>query len=48
LLNEKIEMQIIGKNITNTEYYHTSNRTPERYRQPQQTFLFSVTYNLEN
>lgn len=36
------------KNILNKEYYHTSNRTPERYRQPQRTFLFTVSYALDN
>lgn len=31
-------------NILNKEYYHTSNRDPDRYRQPQRSFMLSVTY----
>ena len=41
-----ITIQLICKNILDTEYYHTSNRGPERYRQPQQTFMFNVGYSL--
>lgn len=45
LLNYKgFTVQCIAKNIFNTEYYHTSNRSPDRYRQPQQTIMFSVCY----
>jgi len=49
MLNYKgINVQLIFKNILNSEYYHTSNRTPDRYRQPQFTFMFSVGYTLNN
>ncbi len=49
LLNYKgITVQIIAKNILNSEYYHTSNRDPERYRQPQFTIMFSVGYSLNH
>jgi len=41
-------VQLIAKNIFNTTYYHTSNRMPERYRQPQRTVLLSVGYTLKN
>lgn len=48
LLNFKgIAAQISVKNILNSKYYHTSNRTPERYRQPQFTVLFTVGYTLK-
>ncbi len=39
-------VQLIVKNILDKEYYHTSNRTPSRYRQSQRTFMFSVNYSL--
>lgn len=45
---EGLTLQLIGKNLFNTEYYHTSNRSPERYRQPQRTILFSVGYCFNN
>ncbi|MBN1925111.1 MAG: TonB-dependent receptor [Prolixibacteraceae bacterium] len=40
-----LTVQLIGKNIFNSEYYHTSNRDPDRYRQPQQTIMLSVAYS---
>ncbi|MDD3740614.1 MAG: TonB-dependent receptor [Bacteroidales bacterium] len=36
------------KNLLNEEYYHTSNRMPDRYRQPQRTFLLTVGYRINN
>lgn len=39
------EFQLIVKNILNTEYYHTSNRDPDRYRQPQRTIMISIGYS---
>ena len=33
-------------NLFNETYYHTSNRPPDRYRQPQRTILLKVEYNL--
>jgi iron complex outermembrane receptor protein len=38
------DIALIGKNLLDTEYYHTSNRMPDRYRQPQRTMLLSATY----
>lgn len=42
------DFQIFVKNIFNTEYYHTSNRDPDRYRQSQRTLMLSVNYLLSN
>jgi outer membrane receptor for monomeric catechols len=42
------KVQIIGQNIFNKEYYHTSNRPPDRYRQAQRTLMLSVGYSLAN
>lgn len=36
--------QLAVKNILDSEYYHTSNRDPDRYRQPQRTILLSLNY----
>ncbi|HNW69124.1 MAG TPA: TonB-dependent receptor [Bacteroidales bacterium] len=47
LINYKgFTAQISAKNILNSKYYHTSNRAPDRYRQPQFTIMFSVGYAL--
>lgn len=40
-----IDLQLIINNILNTEYYHTSNLLPDRYRQPQRSFLLKATWN---
>lgn len=46
-LNYKgFDFQININNIFDVEYYHTSNRDPQRYRQPQRSLFFSVTYSL--
>ena len=48
-LNHKgFTVQLIAKNILNTEYYSTSNRDPDRYRQAQRTIMLSVGYALNN
>ena len=47
-LSELLEAHFIAKNILNAEYYHTSNRTPDRYRQAQRTLMISVIYKLVN
>jgi len=48
MLNYKgINVQIMVKNLLDSKYYHPSNKDPERYRQPQFTFLFSVGYSLD-
>lgn len=41
-----LSLQLIVKNILNTEYYHTSNREPERYRQPQRMIMITVGYKI--
>lgn len=41
-----LSLQLIVKNILDTEYYHTSNRAPERYRQPQRMIIISVGYKI--
>jgi outer membrane receptor for ferrienterochelin and colicins len=40
-----IDLQLIANNILNAEYYHPSNRIPDRYRQPQRSFLLKVIWN---
>lgn len=42
-----IDFQITMNNIFNTEYYHTSNRPPERYRQPQRAIMLKLSYNFD-
>ncbi|MBU1099188.1 MAG: TonB-dependent receptor plug domain-containing protein [Bacteroidetes bacterium] len=41
---EGFDIQLSAKNIFDVEYYHTSNREPDRYRQSQRTILLSVGY----
>jgi len=38
-------LQATVKNLFDTEYYHSSNRSVERYRQAQRTFLFNIGYH---
>jgi outer membrane cobalamin receptor len=40
------DIQLVVKNLFNQEYYDTSNRDPDRYRQPQRTIMISVGYAL--
>ena len=44
---KNLDISLIGKNLLDTEYYHTSNRTVERYRQPQRTIIFRIGYSFE-
>lgn len=48
LLNYKnADFQLIAKNLTNKEYYHTSNRSSiDRFRQPQFSFSLKIAYNI--
>jgi len=39
------DLQLILKNILNEEYYHSSNRAPDRYRQPQRSIMLSIGYS---
>jgi len=41
-----IDLQLIGNNLLNTEYYHSSNLLPDRYRQPQRSVMLKVTWNV--
>jgi outer membrane cobalamin receptor len=41
-----VDFQLKINNILNKEYYHPSNRFAGRYRQPQRTFTFKISYNL--
>ena len=41
---KNVYIQLIVNNIFNTKYYHTSNRPPERYRQPQRNFMLKFSY----
>lgn len=41
-------MQLLVKNLFNKEYYHSSNRDPDRYRQPQRTLMLSFGYLFNN
>jgi outer membrane cobalamin receptor len=38
------DFQIICKNLFDTEYYHTSNNPPDRYRQPQRSIMLKAGY----
>jgi outer membrane receptor for ferrienterochelin and colicins len=40
-----MNLQLLANNILDTEYYHPSNLTPDRYRQPQRSFLLKATWN---
>lgn len=49
LMNHKgINLQLSAKNLFDKTYYHTSNRDPNRYRQPQRTIMLSVGYALKD
>ena len=45
-LYPNMSMQLIGKNLLDAEYYHTSNRSPDRYRQPQRTLILELTLKI--
>lgn len=38
------DFHLIVKNLFNKEYYHTSNRPPDRYRQPQRGIMLRTEY----
>jgi outer membrane receptor for ferrienterochelin and colicins len=42
-----VDIRLLARNILNSEYYHTSNRNPDRYRQPQRSILLSVSYLID-
>lgn len=37
-------LRLMAKNIFNGKYFHTSNRPPDRYRQPQRQLLAEISY----
>jgi len=41
---KNFDFQLIVKNLLDTEYYHTSNRPPDRYRQPQRSIMLKAVY----
>jgi outer membrane receptor for ferrienterochelin and colicins len=45
---KNLSINFIIKNLTNTEYYHTSNLNPDRYRQPQRSFFIQLSYKIKN
>ena len=42
---KNLDCYLIVKNLLDTEYYHTSHREPERYRQPQRTIMLKAAYS---
>jgi len=44
--SQNYNFQLIGKNILDTKYYHTSNSSVSRYRQPQRTILLRVGWSI--
>ncbi len=42
----KMEIQMAVNNLLDAVYYHTSNRPPQRYRQPQRAILFKFSYQI--
>lgn len=43
---EHIRLSFLANNILDEKYFHTSNRPPARYRQPQRTILFKIEFNI--
>jgi len=39
------DFQLIVRNLLGAEYYHTSNRPPDRYRQPQRTVMLRFGFH---
>ena len=42
-----LEIQLIAKNLLDTKYYHTSNRSVTRWRQPQRTIMLHLSWYFE-
>jgi len=42
--SDGLTARLIGRNIFNGRYYHTSNRPPDRYRQPGRQLLLQLSY----
>ncbi len=43
---ENLRLNLTINNLLDQVYYHPSNRPPDRYRQPQRTFLVKAEYNI--
>ena len=41
---KNVNIQFLVKNLFDVEYYHTSNNSPDWYRQAQQQFLMKISY----
>lgn len=41
---KNLDFHLIAKNLLDNEYYHTSNRPPDRYRQPQRSIILKAEY----
>ena len=41
---KKIALQLAVNNLLDAEYYHSSNLSPDRYRQPQRALFVSIAY----
>ena len=41
---KNFDFHLIAKNLLDNEYYHTSNRPPDRYRQPQRSIMLRAEY----
>jgi len=42
-----LDLQLVVNNVLNTKYYHPSNLTPDRYRQPQRTVMVKATWTFD-
>ena len=40
------DFQLILRNLLDTEYYHPSNRPPDRYRQPGRSIMIKCSYRI--
>jgi outer membrane cobalamin receptor len=45
---KNMNMSLVVKNLFNETYYHSSNRLPERYRQPQRTIYLKIGYTFSD
>ncbi|MBE9510476.1 MAG: TonB-dependent receptor [Bacteroidetes bacterium] len=43
--SHNLNIQLIAKNLLDTKYYHTSNRSVSRWRQPQRTILIHLSWH---
>ena len=47
-LSQGTTLKLTVKNLFDTDYYHTSNRQPDRYRQAQRMLMLSVKHVFQN